>query len=69
MWPASVGEPLDVARERWQTHSQARAGCSLVWNAQATAMSVKVLKITPSLTEIVKKLKEWNQKEASWVVS
>jgi hypothetical protein len=32
-------------------------------------MSVKVLKITPSSTEIVKKLKEWNQKEASWVVS
>ena len=32
-------------------------------------MSVKVLKIPPSLTEIVKKLKEWNQKEAAWVFS
>jgi hypothetical protein len=31
-------------------------------------MSVTVLKI-PSLTEIVKKLKEWNQKEAAWVFS
>jgi hypothetical protein len=32
-------------------------------------MSVKVLKITPSSTEIVKKLKEWKQKEAAWVFS
>ena len=32
-------------------------------------MAVKVLKIPPSLTEIVKKLKEWNQKEAAWVFS
>ena len=32
-------------------------------------MSVQVLKIPHSLTEIVKKLKEWNQKEAAWVFS
>ena len=32
-------------------------------------MSVKVLKIPPSLTEFVKKLKEWDQKEAAWVFS
>ena len=32
-------------------------------------MSVNVLKIPHSLTEIVKKLKEWNQKEAAWVFS
>jgi len=52
-----------MALKTWSETGNAHA------TMHATAMSVKVLKIPHSLTEIVKKLKEWKQKEAAWVFS
>ena len=61
--------PQQMARERRRTRRLDGPRAPANPTGLKCPGSVKVMKIPPSLTEIVKKLKEWNQKEAAWVLS